>query len=217
MILLLVHGWGFDRTLWADLRAALKVGGQQVAEADFGYFGDPSIPQPTGPVVAIGHSFGAMWLLRRPPPHCVAFIAINGFDRFTEGDGSAGTARRVVDRMLTRFDAAPEAVTDDFRRRCGATRPTPGGLRPGRLREDLLTLRDGDERAAARAWSGPMLSLQGGRDPILPAALRDEAFGGAAGLRRAVRPEAGHLLPLTDAPWCAAEIRRFLEPLALVS
>lgn len=216
MTLVFVHGWAFDHTLWGPLRAALGPVEGPIIEADLGYFGPSSIPHPTGPVVAITHSFGAQWLLGHPLPHGVALIAINGFDRFTEGEGAAGTPRRLLDRMLTRFDTEPQGVVEDFRRRCGAPTPVPGALRPGRLREDLLALRDGDQRAAASRWSGPILSLQGGSDPILPAALRGSAFSAAADPRRATASDGGHLLPLTAPDWCAAQIRGFLGPLGVV-
>jgi pimeloyl-[acyl-carrier protein] methyl ester esterase len=60
-------------------------------------------------------------------------------------------------------------------------------------------------RAAVRPRR--ILSLQGGMDPILPICLRDEVFPGAV---RAACDEAGHLLPLTHAAWCAAQIEAFL-------
>jgi pimeloyl-[acyl-carrier protein] methyl ester esterase len=44
-------------------------------------------------------------------------------------------------------------------------------------------------------------------DPILPTCLRNKVFPGAA---RAACDEAGHLLPVTHAAWCAAQIEAFL-------
>ena len=64
--LLFVHGWAFDAAFWAPLAAALADWPQAVADA--GYFGPAHTPAPAGPVLAIGHSLGALRLLGEPPP-----------------------------------------------------------------------------------------------------------------------------------------------------
>lgn len=194
--LILLHGWGFDASLWDELARALP--DYPITRWDRGYFGAPATSAVKGPVVGIGHSLGSMLLADMLPPEA-PLIAINGFDHFT---GPDGVAPRVVERMLSRFAETPADVLTDFRARCGAP-PACGKLDEARLADDLSLL------AAHRAVPGQrrVVSLQGGTDPILPAGLRDTVFPGAA---RATCAEAGHLLPVTHAAWCAARIRAFL-------
>lgn len=118
--LLFAHGWAFDATFWAPLAAALADWPQAVADA--GYFGPPHTPAPDGPVLAIGHSLGALRLLGEPPPACVGLIAINGFARFGAADDfPEGVPARMLDRMLNWLATQPETVLRDFRQRCGDT------------------------------------------------------------------------------------------------
>ncbi|TWA84584.1 pimeloyl-[acyl-carrier protein] methyl ester esterase [Azospirillum brasilense] len=171
-----VHGWGFGPAVWDAVRNALP-DGESVA-VDLGFYGPPSFPElPAGrPVVAVGHSFGGLWLLHERPFPWDGLVLVNGFSRFTEGDGFApATPRRLLDRMIARFDAAPEAVTADFLRRCGVEAPPTAGLDAARLGEALWALRDWDARAAL---TGPALALAGAQDPIVPPAMTEQAFRG---------------------------------------
>lgn len=194
--LLLLHGWGFDAHLWDDLAAALPQ--YPIVRWDRGYFGTLEQPTVNGSMVGIGHSLGSMLLADLLPPE-VPLIAINGFDHFT---GADGVPLRVVERMQARFAEVPTEVLTDFRARCGAP-PALDSLNHQRLAEDLALL------ATHRAGRGdrPILSLQGGLDPILPQALRDHVFSDAT---RATQPEAGHLLPASHAEWCTQQIEAFL-------
>ncbi|MDQ2104273.1 alpha/beta fold hydrolase, partial [Azospirillum isscasi] len=147
-----VHGWGFGPGVWDAVRDALP-DGESVA-VDLGFHG-PSTPflgrergtqtpwPRSRPIVAVGHSFGALWLLHERPFAWDGLVLVNGFPRFTEGDGFApATPRRVLDRMIARFDTAPEAVTADFLRRCGCEAPPPAALDAARLGGALRALRD---------------------------------------------------------------------------
>ena len=144
------------------------------------------------PVVAVGHSFGGLWLLHERPFAWDGLVLVNGFPRFAEGDGFApATPRRLLDRMIARFDAAPEAVTGDFLHRCGVEAPRPEGLDAARLGAALRALRDWDARAAL---VGPALALAGAQDPIVPPAMTEQAV---AGIDVGWHADGGHLLPLT--------------------
>ncbi|PND34281.1 biotin synthase [Achromobacter sp. HZ01] len=206
--LLFVHGWAFDASVWTPLRAEL--GDWPQAAFDAGYFGAPEDPAVDGPVIAIGHSLGALRLLRRLPPGCLGLAAINGFARFAAGPGfEAGVPPRMLDRMQKRLAADPEAVLRDFRQRCGADAPFgPPRLEP--LERDLRALRDEDRRAALAALPAPLLVLAGAQDPIVPAAMTQAAFAGAPGCELRWREGGGHLLPVSDARWCADALRAFI-------
>ncbi|MGY0831944.1 alpha/beta fold hydrolase [Azospirillum argentinense] len=173
-LFILVHGWGFGPTIWDGVRDALPEG-KSVA-IDLGFYAPPSLPDlPTGrPVIAVGHSFGGLWLLHERPFAWDGLVLVNGFPRFTEGDGfTPATPRRLLDRMIARYHTAPEAVTADFLRRCGCEVPPPEGLDAARLGEALRALRDWDARDAL---TGPVLALAGGQDPIVPPAMTEQAF-----------------------------------------
>jgi pimeloyl-[acyl-carrier protein] methyl ester esterase len=194
--LILLHGWGFDAQLWdalADLLADYPI-----VRWDRGYFGAANQRAVEGLIVGIGHSLGSM-LLADALPENATLVAINGFDHFT---GSDGVPRRVVERMQARFAETPAETLAEFRARCGAA-PGQADLRTERLGQDLSLLATHRAKPMPRA----ILSLQGGQDPILPPSLRETVFPGAA---RATCEEAGHLLPVTHAAWCAAQIDAFL-------
>jgi len=198
MKLLLLHGWGFDASIWDAMRAALAP--IETLAWDQGYFGARHHARVAAPFIAVGHSLGSLLLAADPPAGCVGIIAINGFDRFA-GEGLVAT--RLLDRMRARFADAPRAVLDDFRLRAGS------GAHAGTIRADRLAA-DLDRLATMDARDGmtPRLVLHGGGDPILPAAMCEQVFAGAPRLTLA---EAGHLLPVTHPGWCAARIREVLR------
>lgn len=208
--LLFVHGWAFDAAFWGPLAAALADWPQAVADA--GYFGPAHTPAPAGPVLAIGHSLGALRLLGEPPPGCLGLVAINGFARFGAADDfPEGVPARMLDRMLNRLAAQPETVLRDFRQRCGDTSAI-GVPQVEPLARDLRFLRDADQRAALAALAVPLLPLAGAADPIATAPMTTAGFGAAIDIHW--REHGGHLLPLTDTDWCARRIRAFLARVA---
>ncbi|KMS55246.1 biotin synthesis protein BioH [Novosphingobium barchaimii LL02] len=208
MKLLFAHGWGFDSTFWAPLAALLPAWPHAID--DCGYFGAPHEPRIEGPFVAVTHSFGTMRVLAAPPPGLAGIIAINGFERFTALPGRPGVPVRVLDRMLRRFEIEPRAVLTEFHRSCGSD-ATFGEdeIDPARLHADLLRLRD----AAPPIPRVPVLALHGGRDPLLPAAMREATFAGAR-ISRMIHDKGGHLLPLEAPELCAAAVRGMVEGVA---
>lgn len=205
MKLLFLHGWGFDAGIWAALRARLPEWEHLVD--DRGYFGEAQCPQATGPCLAITHSLGTMRVMAAPPQGLAGIIAINGFARFAEGPGRPGVPLRVIDRMIRRFDEEPYGVVTAFREQVLCTLPYDE-IDPVPLREDLLILRDGQPPLP----QVPILTLQGGDDPLMPRAMRDTVFERTHAQRIDV-PGAGHLLPLEAPDLCAQAIRGALAAL----
>jgi pimeloyl-[acyl-carrier protein] methyl ester esterase len=204
MILLLVHGWGFDASFWSPLQTAL--GEIESVAWDLGYRGRPWRPCLTAgrPIVAVGHSFGLLWLLHERPVRWQALVSINGFPRFTRGAGfPAGVPRPLLGRMIGRFAQAPHAVFGEFMARCGVPAADPGGLDLAALAEGLRALAEWDERDG----TGAVAALAGRDDPIVPPALTAAAF--EAG--RIEWHEGGHLLPWSAPDWCAGQLRRVME------
>ncbi|KGE00282.1 biotin synthase [Achromobacter sp. RTa] len=210
--LLFVHGWAFDASVWTTLRAELDDWPQAVFDA--GYFGPEQEAHVSGPVIAIGHSLGALRLLRQLPQACLGLVSINGFPRFAAAPGfDEGVPARMLDRMIKRLSADPAAVLRDFRQRCGAASPF-GAPRVEPLGRDLHALRDDDRRAALAALPVPLLALAGVEDPIVPAPMTRALFAGRPSGELCWRERGGHLLPVSDAPWCAARIRAFVSRVA---
>lgn len=208
--LVLLHGWGFDASVWDSVRELLADWPIHVVDA--GYFGHPSMPCLPESYVAVGHSLGAMRCLAETGPGCRGWVLINGFARFSAAaDFPEGVPVRVIDRMLMRLAADPAAVVDDFRKRCGAPAQAPAsGLDGAALAEDLRRLRDEDARDAWTARQVPACVLAGEADPVVAPTMTRASFGEDVGWCAG----GGHLLPLTHAAWCAARIRAFANALA---
>lgn len=205
-----IHGWGFGPAIWRQL--VLHLPNVEPSFADRGYFGGSGAEPPQERSVFITHSLGAMLTIGALPPQCICLVTVNGFDRFVAGEDSPGVAKRVLDRMLSRLELDASAVVTEFRRKCGV-RDAIGGIQPSALQRDLLALRDWDCRAKAAMLPIPVLSLQGAHDPILPAEMREGTLRGVPNIQHRLHPSAGHLLPVQDPAWCAAQIAIFLKEL----
>lgn len=194
---LLVHGWGFDASVWDAVRVRLPEG-WSVHAVDLGFLGPPAMDVPEAVDVAVGHSLGLLWLLERRPCRWGRLMSVNGFPRFTAAaDYAAGVPVRLVDRMLKRLEGDAAAVVADFRARCGAAAAEATRLDVPRLAEGLRLLRDGDARPAP----ADVVALAGAADPIVPPEMTCGAFAAPH-----MVPGGGHLLPLTHPAEVAAAI-----------
>jgi pimeloyl-[acyl-carrier protein] methyl ester esterase len=200
----LLHGWGYDATLWREVVPLLD--GLDVELCDLGYFGKPALPVPCeAPRIAVGHSLGALWWLTSGLPW-QTLIAINAFPRFTAGDDFPGVAPRVLDRMRKRFAETPSAVLADFQMACGGAGPTlPADT--AALAAGLESLGHFDGRARWTARAADIRLLAGRRDAILPPALTDASGALLSNKHFRCIEDGGHLLPLTHPAECAAFIR----------
>ena len=203
MTLVFVHGWAFDAGFWDPLLAELD--GLPSAVINLGFRGsEAQFPKLEGPLVAIGHSLGFLWLLHERPFAWTKLIAVNGFPRFVEGDGfTPGVPARTVEGMIAGMERNPSRVVRDFLALCG-TGESPDNLNPDRLLDGLHWLLRWDGRAA---MDGEKVHVLAGRnDPIVPDAMTEHGF--------AAHPihwhDGGHLLPLNDPKWCADKIREYL-------
>jgi pimeloyl-[acyl-carrier protein] methyl ester esterase len=217
-IAVLVHGWGYDASIWDTVRRQLPPA-LHVETLDFGYFGSVPmmaqsgyavLPAPTfaEPVIAVGHSLGALWWLTQAGIPWQRLLCINGFPRFTEtADFTPAVAPRVLTRMRTQFALDPAAVLADFHTRCGApgpdTAPCPDSLALG-----LAWLADRDGRSTLAARHAEVFALSGTNDPIVPAAMSAMAFAGLPAAHCETINAPGHLLPLTHPAQCAGRIAR---------
>jgi pimeloyl-[acyl-carrier protein] methyl ester esterase len=208
--IVLVHGWGYDASLWDAVRAQLKT---DATTLDLGFYGaappategSPLYGTPTfaEPVIAVGHSLGALRWLTQAPDAWQRLLCINGFPRFTEtADYAPAVAPRVLARMQQQFARDPAAVLADFHARCGGYAPT-GTPNIERLAAGLGWLAQWDGRAALTARRADVFALASTHDPIVPAAMS------AMGVGHVEMIDApGHLLPLTHPELCAQWIER---------
>ncbi len=200
-LLVLLHGWGYDATFWRELIAALP--DMECTVWDLGFYGLPSFLPPERPAVAVGHSYGVLWLLRQRPFAWRGLVSINGFSRFAAApDLTEGVPMAQLDRLAASLEQDPLACLSGFRQRSGDTTPPPDGPDVARLLESLERLRQWDERPAI-----PDLALCGEADKVVPAPLSRALFP-----ERITRWHAGgHLLPKQDPDWCAGQIRTWLK------
>jgi pimeloyl-[acyl-carrier protein] methyl ester esterase len=203
MTLVLLHGWGFDRHFWDPLRKRLA--DIDTIAWDLGYYGEPVMTLPSYGAVAVGHSFGLLWLLRHRPFAWRRLISVNGFSRFAAGDDfPEGVALPQIERLSSELEQTPFATVAAFRQRCGARGMPPERVEEDRLQSSLGDLRHWDERRAAVD-----LALCGEADKVVPPALSRACFPA----ERMIWHRGGHLLPLEDPDWCAAQLRPFIvEP-----
>lgn len=213
MTIVLLHGWGYDASLWDAVRAQIDPA-CTVETLDFGFFGAPCTVSPapafSAPVLAVGHSLGALWWLAQQEIPWRRLLCINGFARFTATQDYPGVAPRVLARMRQQFDKTPAAVLADFRARCDPSGPLapPDPRQPlntARLSAALDLLACADARSALAARSADVLALAGTDDPIVPPAMSAAAFA-ACTLEFIAAP--GHVLPLTHPQLCARWIER---------
>lgn len=203
----LAHGWGCDARLWDAVRARLS-STLHVETLDFGYFGAASpAPSFVKPVIAVGHSLGALWWLTQDEVRWRRLLCIDGFPRFTATAGYPGIAPRLLERMRQQFAADPAAVLADFHARCGIPGPSATPDR-ARLAAGLAQLTDLDGRAALAARKDDVWVLAGTDDPIVPRALTEAAFAALPAGHVGYVSAPGHALPLTAPERCAAWIER---------
>jgi pimeloyl-[acyl-carrier protein] methyl ester esterase len=211
--IVLVHGWGYDSTIWDAVRARLDPA-LRVTTLDLGFFAAtdavPPIPTFPEPLIAVGHSLGAMWWLMQADIPWRRLLCINGFPRFVAGaDYGPAVAPRVLARMRERLAGDPANVLAEFHARCGAPGPSAAPDRQ-RLDAGLAWLAEWDARAALVERCNDVFALAGTDDPIVPAAMSAAAFAVLPPGRFTLIPSSGHLLPVTAPDACARWIERLV-------
>ncbi len=204
-LLLFVHGWGFDASVWDELRSHYPP--EDTLAWDLGFFGSPNQPAlPKGrPILAVGHSFGLLWLLHEPGLRCDALVSINGFSCFAQRPDFPGIALRVLARMCARVTSDAAGVVKDFRALCGVLAPLPGDPDAPKLTAGLVALQNWDKRPAE-----VMAALCGTSDGLVSQEMSRACFAD----EKIYWHEGGHMLPLTAASWCAGHLRELADKLA---
>ncbi|MBY0462721.1 MAG: alpha/beta hydrolase [Alphaproteobacteria bacterium] len=178
--------------------------------------------------IGIGHSLGFSRLLSLP---LQGLVSISGFVRFcAHNPTQTGTALRIMDRMIAKFEIDPKAVLEDFykksayeiheHRRSDVGRTdilknegymenplTDPFIRFNKrqLLDDLEFMKKMDFTSELRAFNAPVLSLAAKDDQIVPFALTKETFESSIALEKG-----GHGMGYTHADWCAKKIKNWI-------
>ncbi len=216
MRLVFVHGWGFDASFWDALLPKLDPALGEFKVAEMGFFGGtPNYPECGGGDVLIGHSLGflrGIAVAKKPR----AWIAVNGFVRFAAEKGvkECCVSLTALKDMRRKLERDAPSVLAAFHASVGGDIPLGEPNVPA-LAEGLDILRDGDIKALLKTTTCPSLVLAGTHDPLVPLEASLAIGRAAAGTTATVFFEdGGHVLPLSHADRCAAEINRFLSRLS---
>lgn len=194
MKLVLIHGWGFDASFWDGVCAYLPRE-IEIERAELGFFGaSVHMPEADDAFIA-GHSLGVLYALKNMP-RAQGIISLNGFMDFTQC-----VKTRVIHAMIAGLKSDAPRVLKDFYTLIGAEKSVPETL-------DVEKLAQGLEWLAA--WNTdmpdcPVTALYGANDPLIPPEY-NVVWNNSAG-----QSQGGHLLPLTHASWCAAQIIKVSE------
>ena len=208
MRLVFIHGWAFDKNFWDALCAALP--DVPAVRVELGFLGArQEMPDLTGDDILVGHSLGFLWGIAHFQGW-KKWIAINGFARFAgtvdEGYCVQQSALRALKQNLLRDARMTLAM---FRKNIGCGDKVLD-LDETRLQEGLDWLQGVDIAHHLQQMKGRGLVLAGGKDPLVPLSAAEFLAASKPDTEKAVQQEAGHLLPLTHAAWCAEQIRNFV-------
>ncbi|MDJ0514617.1 MAG: alpha/beta fold hydrolase [Methyloceanibacter sp.] len=203
MRFVLVHGWGFNSSIWGPLIAQL--GEAETTVLDLGFVGRANgseIGEWPENAIAVGHSLGVLWLLRRGGGRFRGLVSIQGFDRYCPHIPKS----RVV-ALKRGIDRDPASTMEAFWASCGAPGFAPSSdLNADRLRDGLDWLIQWDAEDARKSLRCPILSLATRDDVIVPPAMTEVIWGKD---NVVWRPEGGHVLPWKSPEWCAAHVVEF--------
>lgn len=204
MILIFVHGWGFDRTVWH--RVVDGFDDHACGHVELGFTGKPPVTDIPANAVVIGHSLGVMWALRHAPGTIRGLVSIGGFDSF-----AAHIPGREMRAMQRNLRSDPDKQMKSFYAACGyLPYYNINTMNLMRLDEGLQWLGEWDERSMLSHLKCPVMALGAEDDLIVPSSMT-HAIWDKYNLRMAEK--GGHVLPLTRHDWCKAHIREFIDAL----
>lgn len=214
--IIFVHGWGEDSRIWDRLAECLPEYNHHFI--DLGFIGEEGcskketkLPE-CGKAVFITHSLGTLWALNHTPlPKISAFIAINGFGRFT--DFATNETLKIMAKSLQRNKILQMEM---FWKNCNFPKNMQQIYKPV-LNESVLSQGlkwlgswDHCEKLQELRTQGiSVLSLGGEKDKILPPQIMREHWKNLK-IDLVMNEQAGHALPLSHPHWCARQVQETL-------
>lgn len=218
MKILLVHGWAFAPWMWQGLIERLQdlMGDSdiQFSAIDLGFLGQPSLPMKGHFDLAIGHSFGLLWLLESNLVTFQRLISVNGFTRFSaDSDFQCGWPHRVIQRMRKQLAVESETVIAGFMEKSAATEHftmhrADSALDLERLDWALEALLKGDGREQWSKFPGPRRAIAATKDEIVTVEHTNQCFADSD--IQWLKSDS-HCLPLKFPEICAALVRELIE------
>jgi hypothetical protein len=202
--------------MWQALQSRLaELLGERCTEmvvADLGFWGPADLPEGRFDL-AIGHSFGLLWILQSSLVTCDRLISINGFTRFSRADDfPCGWSPGILQRMRKRLALDTAGVLDDFLRRAAIGRPTiadqAGASDVERLDWALEALINQDGRQQWSRFRGPRRAVAGTDDAIVTAEHTNQCFADSD--IQWLKSDC-HCLPVKFPEICAALVRELIE------
>ena len=206
MRFVLVHGWGFHASIFADLIGHLD--GAETTLIDLGFVsgGPKAATEWPSDAIAIGHSLGLLWLLEQGGGRFRGLVSIQGFDCFC-----CHIAPQRIAALKRGLEREPGATLQAFWRSCGASGfALPEALNVARLDQGLDWLMHWDARKVKQELACPVLALAARDDAIVPASM-SEAIWEDTGIIWS--QDGGHVLPLRHPRWCARHVLEFANAL----
>jgi pimeloyl-[acyl-carrier protein] methyl ester esterase len=207
MKLIFIHGWGFDAGFWDRLAPLLPEFGQQ--RIDLGFFGKKTDDVQPEENILVGHSLGFVHGMRNSQ-NWAGWVAINCFPRFvSDGDKIGCVEPAVLRTMRQQLAKNPERTLTAFYELIGASQMVAASSDLDNLSAGLDELRDADIGGLLQTNTKPGLILAAKNDPLVPVST-SEAMA-VSNKRLRWHPTGGHILPQSEAAWCAKVIEDFME------
>lgn len=203
--IVLSHGWAMQDWFWKPLRTSMGDHCYSLMALPFFEEHEEAFRIPVGPWIGIGHSRGFQRLTQLDLAGCEALISVSGFWNFC---GERGTSKRIVQRMIRRFEQSPREVLETFYQNCGLNSEPPQDFDRQVLQQELEQLLQSSEFGATKkvdCRGVPVFAITGAQDKIVPCELAKQEFANLA-----IHPEAGHSLGFDEPQWCAEQIGHFL-------
>ena len=185
------HGWGFDKTLWADTIKRFNLNDYYLL--DFGYTGNRDIVNicQTEPLIGIGHSLGFAWLLQNlDNPVCL--ISISGFDCFLRIYDS-----RTIEKMRRNLIRNKQAQMRAFHKRAGTKTISLPNFEEQPLIEGLENLSTWDLNQRLKSLKIPIFAVASQNDKIVPISHSKRIFENCI---LKIIPSGDHIIPINNQP-----------------
>lgn len=219
MIWKLMHGWGFESSVW-DVWSESLPESSEVHLHDRGYFGTSGEPRffldDTAHTIVVTHSLGLHFIPKEMFAQITNLVVIGGFLSFHPDEEPAKShSSKIIHSMIERIGQEPDALLDDFYRNCFSPSPVsyknPGRPNGKRLRDDLELLDVHRISVSDLMLVEKLLILYGRNDRILDYRKGEEIHARLPKSTLYLHESEGHALPFLDPEWCLGRISNWLS------